>query len=920
LFVNFEWAKFKCYAHSFHILQAILRHCLCQTPWLVDEPQPDGLTALHLASLHGHLEVTDLLLQAGADPNLTVQRPAGLTGPPVRGVESGPGGTSASSVSVLLTQSNFTALHLAVHKAHPDVVCLLLCYGARATTTRNTDGRSPMQLVLTTLAQTHDMQQHSGQSTRRFDVALVPFLASVARLLVRMADSLTVTSSSPGPAARQSRRRSNREEFEEQLISIDDPSEDEDANPESLNDAACLTVPSPLCRRLKSTIQATLETGVPRLVLIAACLASAIGAESWSASCATEDDEPDTRNTESITEAFVADIFGEYLDPVLQLALQQCHMEAMNSMSQVRVSNTENETRSPRHHGVSGGAQPRTELLVDMDEIEEENLVDALLQADSLSEPAISLLPVGIVTVTENNAVEASGSCTGSENREGTGDIPEATNDIIFVPTPDGHATNVLHQPLTIANQLVPRLNNLCVHDPTPRSESHLLPPALEEMDLEWRECLVCSEANRATVIIPCGHIITCRQCTSLIKKCLLCRMRITGFHEFTQCCECQQSTGVIIARPCNHMLWCKLCLKTKSNQLDIIDRICPTEQFDLTTHSSLILQTDQHQIDQSKRLSPKPSASSSSSSTLASSAVATVGAATYQIGSTSMAAVDENGPGGAAGRSVSGVLPIAGVQQQKSILSDSFNQPQQQLNSTIQSMGIGTNEWHEVPLARLLVMIGKVNSLLDDLMTGGLCIDGCPVCTQPIEALLPIIVACAGVEQQASFSRELELPSEVLAETNPPSNNNLSTSFGLPQTTNNRTAEVFVRGPPESDILPTTSSSIVARAERGTLDLHTVPNRTAVTPNNRLHQSTSRSDSTTLRKRNQRPQLCERELSKLKHELQVMREQIRCPICLDRSRNLVFMCGHATCQWCGDQVTACPICRRAVESRIILY
>ncbi|KAL3313533.1 hypothetical protein Ciccas_007860, partial [Cichlidogyrus casuarinus] len=63
-----------------------------------------------------------------------------------------------------------------------------------------------------------------------------------------------------------------------------------------------------------------------------------------------------------------------------------------------------------------------------------------------------------------------------------------------------------------------------------------------------------------------------------------------------------------------------------------------------------------------------------------------------------------------------------------------------------------------------------------------------------------------------------------------------------------------------------------------------------------------------------------DKELRKLQHELQVMREQTRCPICLDRSRNLVFMCGHATCQWCGDQVTHCPICRRAVSDRIVLY
>lgn len=357
----------------------------------------------------------------------------------------------------------------------------------------------------------------------------------MARLLVRMADSLTVTSGSPGPAASHPRLQSNRGECEEPLISIEDSSQEEDTISERINETICLAVPSPLCRRLKSTIQATLETGVPRLVLIAACLASAIGAESWSASCETEDDSGETHSAESITESFVADIFGEHLDPVLQLALQQCHMEAMNSMSQVRASNTDNETRSPRHHPAASGTQPGTGLLVDMDEIEEENLVDVLLQADVQAEPAMSLLPAEAATLHGNSVVgipSVDGSSTGDLNTELISGTPEATNALVFAPTPDDHATDVLRQLLTTANQLVPKLNNLHVDDPTPSSGPHLLPPTLEEIDLEWRECLICSEANRATIIIPCGHVITCKQCTSLIKKCLLCRMRITGFHE----------------------------------------------------------------------------------------------------------------------------------------------------------------------------------------------------------------------------------------------------------------------------------------------------------------------------------------------------------------------------------------------------
>ncbi|RTG86492.1 uncharacterized protein DC041_0006225 [Schistosoma bovis] len=89
------------------------------------------------------MEAVDLLLQAGASPNLVVRRPAGLS--PLNGCDEEKLG------------SVFTPLHLAVHKAHPDVVCLLLCYRARAAC-RSGAGRSPMQLALNALGQTHESQ------------------------------------------------------------------------------------------------------------------------------------------------------------------------------------------------------------------------------------------------------------------------------------------------------------------------------------------------------------------------------------------------------------------------------------------------------------------------------------------------------------------------------------------------------------------------------------------------------------------------------------------------------------------------------------------------------------------------------------------------------------------------------------------
>lgn len=44
------------------------------------------------------------------------------------------------------------------------------------------------------------------------------------------------------------------------------------------------------------------------------------------------------------------------------------------------------------------------------------------------------------------------------------------------------------------------------------------------------------------------------------------------------------------------------------------------------------------------------------------------------------------------------------------------------------------------------------------------------------------------------------------------------------------------------------------------------------------------------------------------------------CPICLSNQKNMAFGCGHQTCCDCGEDLEVCPICRRAIETRIRLY
>lgn len=63
-----------------------------------------------------------------------------------------------------------------------------------------------------------------------------------------------------------------------------------------------------------------------------------------------------------------------------------------------------------------------------------------------------------------------------------------------------------------------------------------------------------------------------------------------------------------------------------------------------------------------------------------------------------------------------------------------------------------------------------------------------------------------------------------------------------------------------------------------------------------------------------------EDENDRLKQQLNDMHERSICPVCLDRYKNMIFLCGHATCQYCGDRLLECPICRKKVEQRILQY
>ncbi|KAL1420834.1 hypothetical protein MTO96_023689 [Rhipicephalus appendiculatus] len=54
--------------------------------------------------------------------------------------------------------------------------------------------------------------------------------------------------------------------------------------------------------------------------------------------------------------------------------------------------------------------------------------------------------------------------------------------------------------------------------------------------------------------------------------------------------------------------------------------------------------------------------------------------------------------------------------------------------------------------------------------------------------------------------------------------------------------------------------------------------------------------------------------------KLREMEDALTCAICMNRRRNVVFMCGHTACRTCATQIDICHICRRPIERMIPLH
>ena len=57
-----------------------------------------------------------------------------------------------------------------------------------------------------------------------------------------------------------------------------------------------------------------------------------------------------------------------------------------------------------------------------------------------------------------------------------------------------------------------------------------------------------------------------------------------------------------------------------------------------------------------------------------------------------------------------------------------------------------------------------------------------------------------------------------------------------------------------------------------------------------------------------------------LHKKLQEMEENFLCSICMERKRNMAFLCGHTVCNICGDSLKTCHMCRKPITKKINLY
>lgn len=57
-----------------------------------------------------------------------------------------------------------------------------------------------------------------------------------------------------------------------------------------------------------------------------------------------------------------------------------------------------------------------------------------------------------------------------------------------------------------------------------------------------------------------------------------------------------------------------------------------------------------------------------------------------------------------------------------------------------------------------------------------------------------------------------------------------------------------------------------------------------------------------------------------LENKFAEIEETYCCSICMERRRNIAFLCGHGACERCADALSTCHMCRTPITQKINLY
>jgi E3 ubiquitin-protein ligase mind-bomb len=86
-------------------------------------------------------------------------------------------------------------------------------------------------------------------------------------------------------------------------------------------------------------------------------------------------------------------------------------------------------------------------------------------------------------------------------------------------------------------------------------------------------ECMICSDNKRDTLFKPCNHVVSCYQCSSRCKKCLICKEAIQERIKIDDCLVCSDQKSTVLFEPCGHLCSCdgcallmKKCVQCRSN------------------------------------------------------------------------------------------------------------------------------------------------------------------------------------------------------------------------------------------------------------------------------------------------------------------------------------------------------------------